>query len=184
MAEIEKTENGTKRGGSNLFSLIKAVVIIVLIVVLECVAVAMFLPSSEETAQFGRRIANATSGNSGNEDSSTKSDSGQLDLREVNIGHYYITSYQPESNTTLRIDFELCATVLASDVPEFEALYEQHQHRLSEQVHVTFRRAELTDLTDAGLGLIKRLILEKSNRTLGKPLIHEVVFSQFSFIEQ
>ena len=46
------------------------------------------------------------------------------------------------------------------------------------------RSAELTDLTDAGLGLLKRRIQEKSNQTLGKPLLRAVVFSDFSFIEQ
>ena len=42
----------------------------------------------------------------------------------------------------------------------------------------------MTDLTDAGLGLIKRMILEKSNRALGKPLLHEAIFSRFSFEER
>src|SRR5436853_128840 len=43
---------------------------------------------------------------------------------------------------------------------------------------------EVTDLTDAGLGLIKRRILETTNKTLGKPLLQGVVFSEFSFVEQ
>ena len=43
---------------------------------------------------------------------------------------------------------------------------------------------QTTDLTDAGLGLIKRKILEKTNRALGKPLLQTVVFSDFSFVEQ
>jgi hypothetical protein len=34
------------------------------------------------------------------------------------------------------------------------------------------------------LGLIRRKILEKSNRTLGKPLLEEVIFSDFSLVEQ
>jgi hypothetical protein len=51
-------------------------------------------------------------------------------------------------------------------------------------VIVTLRSSELGDLTDAGLGLIKRRILEKTNRTLGKPYLRSVIFSDFSFIEQ
>ena len=46
------------------------------------------------------------------------------------------------------------------------------------------RSVELGDLNDAGLGLIKRRILEKTNKTLGHPFLQGVVFSQFSFIEQ
>jgi hypothetical protein len=34
------------------------------------------------------------------------------------------------------------------------------------------------------LGLLKRIILEKTNRALGKPLVREAVVSQFSFIER
>jgi len=42
----------------------------------------------------------------------------------------------------------------------------------------------VTDLTDAGLGLLKRKILEKSNRILGRPLLQTIIFSEFSFVEQ
>jgi hypothetical protein len=49
---------------------------------------------------------------------------------------------------------------------------------------VIVRGAEITDLTDAGLGLMKRKILDRANRTLGKPLLQTVVVSDFSFIEQ
>jgi hypothetical protein len=41
-------------------------------------------------------------------------------------------------------------------------------HRFRDQVIVTFRSAEMADLTDAGLGLMKRTILEKANRRCGK----------------
>lgn len=184
MDETTKEEPIQERKGPGTSTLIKAVVVIGLIVVLECAVASTFLPSAEDTEAVGRKVATAAAGEMDDGVLQENGNSTQLDLREVNLGRYYVTSYQPESNTTLRIDFELFATVLASDEVEFQLLYEQHQHRFSEQVHVTFRGASLTDLTDAGLGLIKRRILEKSNRTLGKPLVHEVIFSQFSFVEQ
>jgi flagellar FliL protein len=43
---------------------------------------------------------------------------------------------------------------------------------------------EAPDLTNAGLGLIKRQILEKTNRALGQPLLKEVLFSKFNFVER
>ena len=61
---------------------------------------------------------------------------------------------------------------------------EENKHRFREQVLVTVRAADLTELTDAGLGLMKRKILERANHTLGKPLLETVVVSDFSFIEQ
>jgi flagellar FliL protein len=61
---------------------------------------------------------------------------------------------------------------------------EDNKHRLREQVLVTIRSADIGDLTDASLGLIKRLILERARKTLGKPLLREVIISDYSFIEQ
>jgi len=43
---------------------------------------------------------------------------------------------------------------------------------------------DVADLADAGLGLVKRKILEKVNQTLGKPLLRTIIFSEFSFVEQ
>ena len=44
--------------------------------------------------------------------------------------------------------------------------------------------SDVEDFTDPSLGLIKRKILARTNDVLGKPLIEEVVFSDFSFIEE
>ena len=46
------------------------------------------------------------------------------------------------------------------------------------------RNCRVEDLTDPGLALLKRKILAKSNELLGKPMLHTVLFSDFSFIEQ
>ena len=43
--------------------------------------------------------------------------------------------------------------------------------------------ADLADLTDPGLGLIKRTILEKAKHILGKPLLEELVISDYSSLE-
>ena len=79
-----------------------------------------------------------------------------------------MTAYQPLSNTTLRIDFHLYGTVPESKKAEFEELFNESKHRIREQVIVTIRSSEITDLTDAGLGLIKRKLHDKINRTIGK----------------
>jgi flagellar FliL protein len=104
--------------------------------------------------------------------------------KEVDLGAYDVSSYQPLSDTTLRISLHLYGTVLVEDENEIIDLMKVKQQRMREQVLVILRSAELTDLTDAGLGLIKRRILEKTNRTFGKPLLQQIVFSEFSFLEQ
>jgi len=106
------------------------------------------------------------------------------ELTEVDLGEFAVTSYQPIAGTSLRIDFHLFGTVAAKDQEEFEAAIEGNLHRIRDQIIVIVRSSELEDVTDAGLGLIKRKILEKTNRSLGKPFLQAVVFSDFSFIEQ
>jgi flagellar FliL protein len=183
-AEATGQTEPASSGGRRLSRFIKPAVIIGVIVVIECVAAAMLLPTAEDTEDLGKNLAAARvhGTDAAAEDGQEAVD--RLDLREVKMGAYHVAVFQPASNSTLRIDVELYGIVLADDHAVFEALFPQHEHRLSEQVHGTFRAAEITDLTDAGLGLIKRQILEKSNRTLGKPLLKDVVFSKFSFIEQ
>ena len=103
---------------------------------------------------------------------------------EVELGDFSVTSYQPASEVTLRIDFHLFGTVMEESENDFMGRLERNTNRVREQVIVTVRNAELTDLTDPGLGLIKRRILTKVNRTLGKPLMRTIVIGDFSFIEQ
>jgi flagellar FliL protein len=121
----------------------------------------------------------------------------EVSRREVELGQYSITAFQPSSNMTLLIDFRLFGTVACKpddEAPaegeagkaddEFSKLFERHKHRIRDQVITIVRSAEMTDFADPSLGLIRRKILEKSNRTLGKPLLEEVIFSDFSLIEQ
>lgn len=103
---------------------------------------------------------------------------------EVDLKEFGITAYQPKSSTTIRIDFHLYATVNLEDQDEFNELIIQNTHRLREQIIVTARSVDANDLTDPSLGLLKRKILEKTNRILGKPLVKSVVFSDYSFVSQ
>jgi flagellar FliL protein len=103
---------------------------------------------------------------------------------EVNLGEFCVTAFQPVANATLRIEFHLYGTIAQKDEEEFAQRMEKIKHRFREQVLVTLRAAEMSELTDAGLGTIKRRILDKTNRTLGKPMLRSVIFSNFSFIEQ
>lgn len=103
---------------------------------------------------------------------------------EVELGKFNLMVHEPASNITLRISFHLVGTVEDEESAEFAHLLEKNQHRLRDQIIFEIRNAQLSDLTDPGLGLIKRRILAKSNDLLGQPLLQNVVFSEFSFIEQ
>ncbi|HZZ71947.1 MAG TPA: flagellar basal body-associated FliL family protein [Pirellulales bacterium] len=133
------------------------------------------------------------------------------DFQEVCLGKFSLTSFDPTSNTTLVIDFQLYGTVPmehkegaeaapagghghgapkgpVSDDPDpstkFGKLFKKNKHRIRDQVIKIIRTAEMSDLTDPGLGLIKRQILAKTNALLGDPMLKEVVFSDFAVIEQ
>jgi hypothetical protein len=103
---------------------------------------------------------------------------------EVELGKFNLMVHEPASNITLRISFHLVGTVEDGDSDEVSHLLEKNQHRLRDQIIFEIRNAQMSDLTDPGLGLIKRRILAKSNDLLGQPLLQNVVFSEFSFIEQ
>ena len=103
---------------------------------------------------------------------------------EVELGDYSVTVSQANSNLSLRVDFKLFGTVIEKDKPRLEAAMARNKHRFREQIIVEIRNSDAEDLSDPALGLIKRRILEKSNKLLGRPLLQSVVFSQFSYIEQ
>ena len=106
------------------------------------------------------------------------------DHAEVDLGQFAVTGYQPVSSSTQYISFHLYGTTDHKHSEEFARRFEENKHRIRDHVIVIIRSAEITDLTDAGLGLIKRRILETTNKTLGKPLLQGVIFSEFSFVEQ
>ena len=168
----------------SLFVKIAIIAAIGTIVVAECIVAMIFIPGESRTKELAEQQVTAeVSTNSDPEAAQTEKIVNKPKI-EVPIGDYSVTAFQPVSNTTLRIDFKLFGEVLKSDQAEFTRLYESSQHRFREQVIVTVRNSDIADLTDPGLGLIKRKILEKVNRQLGKPLLKGVVFSEFSFVEQ
>lgn len=172
-----------------MFRIIKAVAFISVIVVVQIVVASMLAPSAQDTAKLAKELAAASNGQLAEaSEEQTKEGKGKAtkeqDLKEVDLGTYNITRFNPATNTTLAIDFELFGTVLAEDAAEFQHHFESSNARIKEQITLTMHSAESADLTDAGLGLIKRQLLEKTNRALGQPLLKEVLFSKFNFVER
>lgn len=182
---IEVSATKPSRGG--LFTLVKAVAFVSIIVIVEIVAASMLAPSAQETERLAQQFVAASEGKTAHVDETghrSEAHGSDEEVREVELGIYNITRYNPKTGTTMAIDFELFGTVLADDATEFEHLFENNQARIREQVIMTLHGAESADLTDAGLGLIKRKILEKTNRALGQPLLMEALFSKFNFVER
>jgi len=167
---------------TNPFGKIKIVLFVALVIAVECVVAYLYLPQTAETAALaGSAVENKGESKTTPKKEAEKEPNSQV---EVDLGEFNVTAYQPASNTTLRIDFHLYGTVAAAEQREFMTRLEENLHRFREQVIVTVRSSEITDLTDAGLGLVKRKIMDKTNRMLGKQLLQTIIFSDFSFIEQ
>jgi flagellar FliL protein len=154
------------------------------VVALECLIAYLVFPSPEEVAALAQKkietqlpatMAGTTSDLAAEETEA---------VAEIDLGEYSITVSQPNSSLALRVDFHMWGTVLEEDIQDIKALMDRHIHRFRDQVLVEIRNSEPADLADPGLALIKRRILEKSNRLFGEPMLRSVIFSQFSYIEQ
>lgn len=168
------------KSGSTLFGKLVVGGFVGVVMLTECLLAYFLIPSADEVAR--RAEARMTE-----KIQKTVDPAGTPEEKptvEVDLGEYKLTSHQAESNTTVRIDFKLFGVVLEEEQAEAMQLFERHKHRFRDQIIFEVRNASLNDLADPGLGLIKRRILEKSNRLLGKSVLHSIVFSDFSFVEQ
>lgn len=161
---------------------LKVAGIVLAVALVQCLAISFYLPAPTEAAsQDAETLLPPELAPQGASEDSKDQPPEEI---EFDLKDFRVTAYQPLSNTTLRIDFHLWGLIDPADQEELRKLMESKEKRFRDQVIVTIRGADLNDFTDAGLALIKRRILETSNKTLGKPLLKRIVFSDFSFIEQ
>lgn len=184
MAEATEVQTDEAPAGkSPMVTVAKIAAFVIVILTVEGLIAFLFIPSAGDVsamaeARYGSEESAADPVAQLSEDNDNEP------TTEIDLEDYSVTAYQPLSNTTLRIDFHLYGTVPESRKAEFEKLFDESKHRVREQVIVTIRSSEITDLTDAGLGLIKRKLHDKINRTIGKTIVKTVIVSDFSFVEQ
>jgi hypothetical protein len=182
---MSEEPNLPRKKPSLVFRLVKAVGILVALVAVEMVGASMLIPSAEETEKLARELASAANG-----EDSTPLDGAAPDIeesvvtKEVELLTDNITRFNPNTDTTLNVQFSIYGVVLATEEAEFLAEFATSSNRIHEQIMLTIHGADSADLANAGLGLIKRQILEKTNRTLGRPMLREVVFTKLNFVER
>jgi flagellar basal body-associated protein FliL len=186
--------------------------IIGVIVLLQCALAYVFLPGSDAAAKGDSKKESVAAHPAEKPDKEGAADV-RADQREVDLGKFSLTAFNPNSNTTLLIDFHLFGAVAAEhddkdakaggehggghgghggkagegteeDNSNFGKLFKKNRNRFRDQVIIIIRNAQMSDLTDPGLGLIKRQILAKTNSLLGEPLLKEVLFSDFAVVQQ
>lgn len=184
MSEAEK-KSVMKRLAPVLARLAKALGVVSVLVVVEMVAAAMMIPSAKETEQLARDLARAAKGEETLSADDEPTPLSPVDQTvEIELFTDNVTRFNPDSDSTLNLQVSVYGVILASEEEEFLSQYDAHTHRINEQIVLTLQGAEPTDLAGAGLGLIKRQILEKTNRTIGRPMVREVVFTRLNFVER
>jgi flagellar FliL protein len=164
-------------------SIVKTLIIagfVGMVILVECLAAYFLIPSSADVeAQVKARAEEKLK----EEEKHDEHGESHATTLEVELGKYNITVHRPASDVTLRINFLLIGTIDEHDLTSFDELFAKNQHRLRDKIIFEIRNCDLADLTDPGLGLIKRRILAKSNELMGKPILQSVVFSEFSYTQ-
>lgn len=189
MPEQKPTENEVPQdlvpaeGGSSLLAKIKVAAFVLLVIGGECVLAFFCFPSRADLIRALPADGAADEDSIG--DAMETPIDVPADVLEPDLGDFSVTSYIHLTNTHLRIDFKLVGIVKTEEEAEFLTRMEANRHRIREKVIITVRSMSMADLLeDPALGLLKRKIMVNLNRILGKELLRDVIFSDYSIIEQ
>ena len=180
MTDNEQTETDVPKGGSMIGRAL-IVAFIGAVVMSECLFAYFWLPSSDEIAAQVKLVAQQSENNPDG-DQANQGNQEALAI-EVDLGAFSVTNHRLPTESTFRTDFHLWGTVLEDEQDEFNKLFQRNLNRFRNQVIEELRNSDIDALEDAGLGLIKRRFLEKSNALMGKPLLRSVVFAVYTFVE-
>ena len=179
-------ENSPEKGGGVKASILKRfrpVIIVSLIVVVECVTAFFLSPSGNPVFAEGdltpeQLLVLKKAGLIQPEEPET------VPCVELDMGEFGVTHSSKSLGTTIQVSFHLFGVLPNGKEEEFKLLFGEKENRIRDLVRSIIRESEVSELASPGLGLIKRRILEKVNRELGKPMLQEVVFSNYSFFER
>lgn len=148
----------------------------------ECLFAYLWLPSEGEVAAQMEQIA-VEAKEEAEKEKGKQEDEEALEI-EVDLGEFSVTNHRLQTETTVRVDFHLFGTVTESEAEEFRELYARNEKRLRARIITEIRNCEMTELEDAELGSIKRKLLDISKGVLGKPMLHQIIFTEFKFVER
>ena len=101
---------------------------------------------------------------------------------EVDLGTFSLTVSVAQAKPLL-LSFHLYGTLNEAKHAEFTARYEAQHHRLRQEVLVLMRGTDMDMLTDPDLTELKKLLLARINRLLGKASLNDIVISDFATLE-
>ena len=163
--------------------------IIAAVIVIETSLAFIFIPDSKQvTAQFRKEIrdelAEEFGGASAKELMGDKGKEKE-ELLEKELGVYDITIHDSKSGSTYAVDCEVVCTISKTDEKAFDDLYENNKYRVREKIMIQFREANIEDLAEKQLGLIKKRISKNINDLFRDgEMIREVYLPVFNYYQQ
>jgi|GEM_PF-3228261 flagellar basal body-associated protein FliL len=101
---------------------------------------------------------------------------------EVDLGIYSMTVPRKGAKT-LMVSFHLYGTIKTEKQADFTQRYEGHQQRMRQEVLMLLRQSDENQLTDPELFELKKRLLMKINRLLGKAAVSDIIFSDFAILD-
>jgi hypothetical protein len=185
MAKSPQPEDAAEGGApapakKSVLGKLLVLVLVVVVVAVECTVAYFCIPAASSTVASGNAVKPPADHKKGEAESDEGEGNGMV---EVDLKEYSVTRYQPASNSTLRVDFHLHGIVAKEDEKDFKRLFDEIQARFREQVRITVDSAELSELNDPTLSWIKRNILTKAKSVFGRPLLKEVLVTDWATME-
>lgn len=99
----------------------------------------------------------------------------------VSLGEYSIRDLRTVEGTTLRINFQLYASVDADEAKSAVKEVEEHQHRIRNEVLIAIRLCEQHEFQEPDLDRVRRRILARLNRALPNLPIEKLLVGEFEY---
>ncbi|MCA9100199.1 MAG: flagellar basal body-associated FliL family protein [Pirellulales bacterium] len=171
--------------GSSRIARLRILGVIAVVVIVECTAAYLYLPSADvsaadDPAELEQRVEDLM-----DDEVAQLPDLSEDNKKEVELDSFQIVYHDVTQTSTYSISFTLFATIDKEDAEEFSQRFKERQNRFKDQVMTIIRSSTPEELTDSELGLIKHKILNTTNRLLGgeKPLINGIIFTEYRFAE-
>ncbi len=106
---------------------------------------------------------------------------GDMALVEVDLDSFNFRNSHSAMGGTMNISFALVGIAHQKDSLELEILIERRKQRLKDAIIGCVRSAHPAELEDPELKMIQKRLLLTINRSLGEPLLKEVLVTDFQF---
>ncbi len=101
----------------------------------------------------------------------------------VELGEYSVSVFDGASGSTLRTDFRLEGRTVCENKKAFDDFMRGNHRFFREQVNVTLRNCEPSELADPDLPLLERKLVSRINRSLGRPFLTSVEIQGYALLE-